>query len=106
MIQNVTNSNFEFEVLESDKPSLVYFTATWCGPCRVISPLVDRLADEFKGRVNVVKADIEDAADVAKKYNIRGVPTFVFIKQGAEVDRHIGGNISEETLRQVLTILS
>lgn len=84
-VLTVNDLNFGTEVLESDQPVLVDFTATWCGPCRQIAPFVDQLADEYVGKMKVAKLDIDEAPGTAAKYGIRGVPTLVVFKGGQPV---------------------
>jgi thioredoxin 1 len=86
----VNDLNFDQEVLQSDVPVLVDFTATWCGPCRQVAPLVDQVADEYAGRVKVTKLDIDDAPGTAQKYGIRGVPTLYVFKGGQVVAQQVG----------------
>ncbi len=89
-IHSVNDLNFDSEVVKSDMPVLVDFTATWCGPCRQIAPLVDQLADEYDGRVKVTKLDIDDSPGTAQKYGIRGVPTLLMFKGGEVVGQQVG----------------
>ncbi|MFO0760391.1 MAG: thioredoxin [Byssovorax sp.] len=84
------DGNFEAEVLGSDLPVLVDFTATWCGPCKQLAPIVEKLADELQGKVRVGKLDIDDAPAVARKYGVRSVPTVVVFKGGQKAGQHIG----------------
>lgn len=86
----VNDLNFDSEVLKSNQPVLVDFTATWCGPCKVLSPVVDSLADEFAGQYKIVKLDIDDAPNTAQKYGIRGVPTVMVFQQGERTGQHVG----------------
>ena len=86
----LTNENFETEVLKSDIPVLVDFSATWCGPCRRMDPLVEKLAEEYAGKVKVCKADVDECTDVARKYGIMSVPTFMMFKDGVEVSKTSG----------------
>ena len=82
--------NFESEVLNSDTPVLVDFTATWCGPCRALAPIVDQIADELDGKVKVGKLDIDDSPGIAGKYGVRGVPTVMVFKGGERSAQHVG----------------
>lgn len=86
----VNDLNFEEEVLKSEVPVLIDFSATWCQPCRAIAPLVDQLAGEYEGRVKVTSVDIDEAPGTAQKYGIRGVPTLIMIKDGQVVGQQVG----------------
>ncbi|MCQ2376334.1 MAG: thioredoxin [Salinivirgaceae bacterium] len=91
MAEQVTDANFEELVLNSPVPVVVDFWATWCGPCRVLSPVVDELAEDFAGKVNVYKMNIEENADATTaKYGIRNIPTLLFFKNGEQVDKQVG----------------
>ncbi|MCC6552429.1 MAG: thioredoxin [Polyangiaceae bacterium] len=85
-----TDQNFESEVLKSDKPVLVDFTATWCGPCKALAPIVEQLADDFAGQVKVGKLDIDDAPQITKKYGVRSVPTVLVFKGGEKAASYVG----------------
>lgn len=89
-VKPVNDLNFESEVVKSDVPVLVDFTATWCGPCRQIAPLVDQLADEYEGRAKVVKLDIDESPETARRFGIRGVPTILVFKGGEVVQQQVG----------------
>ncbi|MBX3126070.1 MAG: thioredoxin [Polyangiaceae bacterium] len=82
--------NFEQEVLKSDKPVLVDFTATWCGPCKALAPIVDQLADEMSGSVKVGKLDVDESPITAGKYGVRGVPTVMVFKDGERSAQTVG----------------
>jgi thioredoxin 1 len=82
--------NFDQEVLKADKPVLVDFTATWCGPCKALAPIVDQLADELEGTVKVGKLDIDEAPVTAGKYGVRGVPTLMVFRGGQRSAQHVG----------------
>jgi thioredoxin 1 len=84
------DDNFEQEVLKSDVPVIVDFTATWCGPCKALAPIIEQLATELDGKARVGKLDIDDAAATAGKYGIRGVPTIIVFKQGKCAAQHVG----------------
>ena len=87
---NVNDVNFDSEVLKSSSPVLVDFSATWCQPCRAIAPLVGQLAGEFEGRVKVTAVDIDESPATAQKFQIRGVPTLLMIKDGKVVGQQVG----------------
>lgn len=82
--------NFSSEVLGSDTPVLVDFTATWCGPCKALAPIVDKIADDFVGKVKVGKLDIDANPQVTAKYGVRSVPTVLVFKGGQKVGQHVG----------------
>ena len=86
----VNDKNFASEVLNSDLPVLVEFWATWCGPCRSISPIVEGLAKEFSGRVKVTKLNVEESPATPGQYGVRGVPTLILFKGGKILDQIIG----------------
>lgn len=86
----VTEANFQKEVLESTEPVLIDFWADWCTPCKMISPLVEQIADEYKGKVRVGKLDADANPDVLMRYNVMGIPTLMLFKGGEAVERITG----------------
>lgn len=89
-VKHVTTQEFESEVLRSEQPVLVDFYATWCPPCKILSPVLDKLANEFAGRVKVVKVNVEEEFSLAARYGISGVPTLMVFKGGVIVDTMVG----------------
>jgi thioredoxin 1 len=100
-VLEINDGNFESEVLSSELPFLLDFSAVWCGPCKVLAPVVERLATEYKGKVKVGKLDIDESPGVASKFGIRGVPTVVVFKGGKESGRHVGVTNKETLLKLV-----
>ena len=96
-----TSENFEEEVLKSDVPVLVDMFATWCGPCKMMAPIVAQLAEEYKGSVKVGKLDIDQNVDIVAQYKIMSVPTFLVIK-GGEVVKKLIGAVSKEELVEAI----
>jgi len=85
----ITNENFEEEILKSDKPVLIDFYADWCGPCKMLSPIIEQVAEE-NNDIKVVKINVDDLQDIAIKYEVMSIPTLVVIKNGQEVNRSVG----------------
>jgi len=85
-----TDNNFNDEALSSDIPVLVDFTATWCGPCKMLSPIIDELAKDYDGKIKIGKLDTDANRNTSSKYNIMSVPTLLFIKGGKVVDTAVG----------------
>ena len=84
------DDNFDAEVIQAEEPVLVDFSATWCGPCQQLSPIIDELAEEYSGKVKVGKVDIDKSQDVAAKFGIMSVPTVLIFKGGEKVDQVVG----------------
>jgi len=101
MVKTVAGSAFEAEVLGSDLPVLVDFYADWCGPCQMIAPIIDEVGKETEGSCKVVKVDIDEAGEIAYKYNVRMIPTIIFFKGGQPVDQITGG-VSKSALLEMI----
>lgn len=86
----ITNENFEAEVMASSQPVLVDFWATWCGPCRMLSPVVDQLADDFDGKIKVGKVNVDEQAELAAKFGIMTIPTLLVFVNGEIVEKSVG----------------
>ncbi|MFE4107520.1 MULTISPECIES: thioredoxin [Nodosilineaceae] len=97
----VTDSTFKQEVLESDVPVLVDFWAPWCGPCRMVAPVVDEIAEQYAGQVKVVKVNTDENPSVASQYGIRSIPTLMIFKGGQRVDMVVGA-VPKTTLANTL----
>ncbi len=89
-IKHVSDSNFEGEVLKSPTPVLVDFWAPWCGPCKAIAPLLDELADDYAGRLKIVKINVDDNPNTPARYGVRGIPNLLIIKGGQVKDQIVG----------------
>lgn len=96
-VKIATDANFEQEVLQSQLPALVDFWAEWCGPCKAVGPLVDQLAEENQGKVNVFKMNVDENPDTPVKYGVRGIPTILLVKDGQVVDQLVG-SVPKNTL--------
>lgn len=100
-IASVTDDTFKQEVLESTVPVLVDFWAPWCGPCRMVAPIVDEIATQFEGQVKVVKVDTDQNPGIASQYGIRSIPTLMVFKAGQKVDMVVGA-VPKTTLASTL----
>jgi len=100
-VHEVTDQTFEQDVLKSDVPVLVDFWAEWCTPCKALAPIVDKVAQEYDGKIRVVKLNIDNSNQTPMKYGIKGIPTLLLFRGGNEVDRAVG-NQPKERITQML----
>jgi thioredoxin 1 len=105
MTVEVTDSNFDTVVLQSNKPVLVDFWAEWCGPCRVIGPLVKEISEEYGDKVVVTKLDVDSNPGVTNKFNIRNIPTVLFFKNGQVVDKVVGAVPKSQIVNKLQPLL-
>ena len=100
-VQDVTDQSFETDVLQSSDPVLVDFWAAWCAPCRMLSPTIDQIAQDFSGRAKVVKLNVDDNRETSAKYGIRGIPTLLLFKDGELRDQVVGATSRENIARLI-----
>lgn len=101
----VNDSNFNEIVLSSDKPVLVDFWAPWCGPCRMIAPIVDELAGEYEGKAVIAKCDVDTSTEVPVKYGIRNIPTILFFKNGELKDKIVGSTTKGAIVAKINSLM-
>jgi len=99
--KSIEDSNFETDVLGSDKPVLVDFWAEWCGPCRMIAPSVEAIAEEYTGKAGVYKMNVDENMSVPQRFGIRGIPTLIVFKGGQEQERIVGA-VTREAIAKVI----
>ncbi|MFH1964671.1 MAG: thioredoxin [Acidobacteriota bacterium] len=100
-VKDITDRNFESDVLQADVPVLVDFWATWCAPCRMLTPVVEQVAEEYNGRAKFVKLNVDDNAETAGKYSIRGIPTLLLFKDGELKDQLVGVTSRDNITRMI-----
>lgn len=98
MVTELNKVNFEAEVLKSTVPVVVDFWASWCGPCRMISPLVDKMAEKYQGKVKFAKVNVDENSEIAAKYDVKSIPMLIFFKGGKQVDSSLGA-VPESSLK-------
>ncbi len=105
MALQITEQNFEEEVIKSPVPVLVDFWATWCGPCKMISPIVDKVADELAGKAKVGKVDVDANSALASRFNVRSIPTLLFFKNGELVDTVVGATSKDNIVKRLSALM-
>jgi thioredoxin 1 len=105
MALEFTDSNFQELALDSDKPVMIDFWAEWCGPCRMVGPIVEEMSGEYEGKAIIGKVNVDENPDISMKYGIRNIPTIIFLKNGEMVDKSVGAvpkNILTEKIENLL----
>lgn len=105
MVLKFTTADFQKEVLESDIPVLVDFYADWCGPCKMMSPVLDQLSNELEGQIKIGKVNVDDDPELAGQYKVMSIPNFVLIKNGQIVDQVIGAVPKAQMLAKIQAVL-
>lgn len=100
-----TTENFDAEVLQSALPVMVDFYADWCGPCKMMAPVVESLAEKYKGQVKIGKLNVDDNMEISAKYRVASIPTFLFFKDGQVVQTLIGGMPAAELEEKIMAVL-
>ena len=101
MAEQLTEEQFQTKVMGASEPVLVDFFATWCGPCKMMAPVVAQLADELEGKAKVGKLNIDDCMDIAGKYRVMNIPTFLIIRNGQEMERIVGAVSKNELQKKI-----
>ncbi|MBF0597564.1 thioredoxin [Faecalibacter rhinopitheci] len=105
MALEITDASFASDIIESGKPAMVDFWAVWCGPCRMVGPIVEEIASEYQGKAIVGKVDVDTNQEVAAEYGIRNIPTILFFKDGQVVDKVVGVVPKEQLIEKLNAIL-
>ena len=100
-IIHVTDKSFEEDVIQSDKPVLVDFWTEWCGPCKMIAPILDEIAKKFEGQIKVAKVDVDSNSDTATNYGVRGIPTLMLFKNGTLIDTKVGATPKNDLIEWI-----
>ena len=105
-VKDVTDTNFESEVLKASQPVLVDFWAEWCAPCRMMTPVIDSVAANFQGKAKIVKLNVDDNPSVTQRFGIKGIPTIILFKGGKEAERVVGATNAQAIARLIEENLS
>ncbi len=103
---DITDGTFEDEVLKADQPVLVDFWATWCGPCKMIAPILEEVAAEMDGKLKIVKLDVDSNSQTAGKYNIMSIPSLLFFKNGEVVDQVVGAIPKQQLVQRLEKVMA
>lgn len=104
MVTELNNTNFDSEVIKSTTPVVVDFWATWCGPCRMISPTIDKLAEQYKGKVKFCKVNVDENRELASRYHVMSIPLVLYFKGGKQADSSLGA-VPESSLKSKIEAL-
>ncbi|MBK8806839.1 MAG: thioredoxin [Bacteroidales bacterium] len=105
MAQAITDSNFDELVLNTDKPVVIDFWAEWCGPCRMIAPIIEELPKEYADKAIIAKCDVDENSQIASKFSIRNIPTLLFLKNGVQVDKLVGAVPKDKIVEKLNALL-
>lgn len=100
-VLNVTGKDFEKEVIKSDLPVLVDFWAEWCGPCKMVGPIIEEISEEFKSKLKVAKVNVDDAQDLASNYQVMSIPTLILFKGGEPVEQIVGAVSKDQLVEKI-----
>lgn len=100
-VSEVSDESFDKDVLQSEQPVLVDFWAAWCAPCRMLSPIVDAVAEQYDGSARVVKVNVDDSPSISQRYGIKGIPTLILFKNGTEQERVVGATSKDAIARLI-----
>lgn len=101
----LTSGNFEREVYEAEMPVLVDFYADWCGPCKAMTPVIEALAEQYAGKIKIGKINVDENQDIAMKYGVMSIPTFIFFKGGKNVSKTVGMQTKKDMINAIETML-
>ena len=101
MALEITSNNFEELVLKNDKPVLIDFWAEWCGPCRMVGPVIDELSNDYEGKAIVGKVNVDNEQEISSRFGIRNIPTILFFKNGEVVDKNVGLSPKKDLARKL-----
>lgn len=100
MAKVITEANYQ-SIVDEGLPVVIDFSATWCGPCQKVAPIIDELAIDFVGKANICKCDVDDSSELASQFGVRNIPTVVFIKDGKAVNRLVGANTKDAYVKAI-----
>ncbi|MAJ98838.1 MAG: thioredoxin [Flavobacteriales bacterium] len=105
MALEITSNNFEELVLKNDKPVLIDFWAEWCGPCRMVGPVIDELSNDYEGKAIVGKVNVDNEQEISSRFGIRNIPTILFFKNGEVVDKNVGLSPKKDLARKLDSLI-